>query len=193
MKILKYNSHFLLITVICLFSPIIPQAQTLYWQKLTPEDYIFSILYDGIQNLYYSGGYSSNYYVYRSTDLGVTWTPHDNGLGGNSINLAIDSSGVLWGGGRNGGKIYKSTNQGEDWTIVNPSSGIIASITVSPNNWIWASNLDGKVLYSSDSGNTWIMDSLNNQSVWVITSNSLNHIFAGSGNGKIYLYYRFRQ
>jgi hypothetical protein len=182
---IKYNFPLLLLLIICTIT-ITTQAQTLYWQKITSDIYVFSILYDGNQNLYFSGGSNPDYYVYRSTDLGLTWTQHNNGLGGNSINLAIDSSGTLWGGGRNGGKIYKSTNQGTDWVVVNPSSGIIASITVSPNNWVWAGNLDGKVLSSSDAGNTWITYSLNNQYMWTIASNSLNHIFAGSGNGEIY-------
>lgn len=186
MKVLKINVHFFFIFLIIFTISRSSQAQTLYWQIISEDVYVFDILYDGNQNIYFSGGSSSNYYVYRSTDLGNTWTQHGNGLGGNSINLAIDSSSVLWGGGRNSGKIYKSTNQGDDWIIVNPSSGIIPSLVVSPNNWIWAGTLNGKVVYSSDAGNTWLTDSLDNEGIWAIASNSLNHIFAGSMDGRIY-------
>ena len=62
----------------------------------------------------------------------------------------MDSSGVLWGGCDPEGGIYKSTNQGETWTNTLPTNDRIFSITVSPNNWIWAGTYDGKVVYSSD-------------------------------------------
>jgi hypothetical protein len=184
MKILKYNSYFLLITLICSFSSIILQAQTLYWQKLTPDYYVYDILYDGQQNLYFTGtnGY---YYFWRSTDLGANWTR----LGNGDLRLyrvAMDSSGVLWGGCDPEGGIYKSTNQGDSWTNTLPTNERIFSITVSPNNWIWAGTYDGKVVYSSDSGNTWERDTVATDILWSIKSNNLNQIFAGSGNGKIY-------
>ena len=184
MKTLKYISHFLLITVIYLLSSITTQAQTLYWQKLTPDYYVYDILYDGQQNLYFTGtnGY---YYFWRSTDLGVTWTR----LGSGSLRLyriALDSTGVLWGGCDPNGGIYKSTNQGDTWTNTLPSNDRIFSITVSPNNWIWAGTYDGKVIHSSDNGNTWERDTLSNEIMWSIASKSLNHIFVGSGNTEIF-------
>jgi len=178
------------ISLIILFSIYSPNihtfAQTLFWQPISEDIYVVDILYDGNQNLYFSGGSSQNYYFYRPTDLGNTWTQHSNGLNGNSINLAIDSSGTLWGGGRNSGKIYKSTNQGDEWITVNPSSGIIAALEVSPNNWIWAGTLDGKLLYSSDGGNNWDTEDFADDGVWSIGSNATNDIFVGVGRGKIY-------
>jgi hypothetical protein len=63
---------------------------------------------------------------------------------------------------------------------------LIFSITVSPNNWIWAGTYDGKVVYSSDHGNTWERDTIATDILWSINSNDLNHIFAGSMNSKIY-------
>ena len=159
MKILKYNFLLLLLSIICTITTS-TQAQTLYWQKLTPGYYVYDILYDGQQNLYYSGA-SGDYYFFRSTDLGMTWTRFGNG-NLRLYRIAIDSSGVLWGGCDPNGGIYKSTNQGETWTNTLPTNDRIFSITVSPNNWIWAGTYDGKVVYSSDHGNTWEKDTISN-------------------------------
>ena len=184
MKILKYNSQFLLITVICLLSFISTQAQTLYWHQLTPGYYVYDMLYDGQQNLYFTGS-SGNYYFWRSTDLGSTWTQFGNGQL-RLYRIAIDSNGVLWGGCDPNGGIYKSTDQGETWANTLPTNERIFSITVSPNNWIWAGTYDGEVVYSSDSGNTWGKDSLTIDIIWSIATNDSNHIFAGSMNSRIY-------
>jgi len=183
MKILKYNFLLLLLSVIYTITISI-QAQTLYWQPLTQAYYIYDMLYDGQQNLYYSGA-SGDYYFFRSTDLGMTWTRFGNG-NLRLYRIAIDSSGVLWGGCDPNGGVYKSTNQGETWTNTLPTNERIFSITVSPNNWIWAGTYDGKVVYSSDHGNTWERDTIATDILWSITSNNSNHVFAGSGNGKIY-------
>ncbi len=158
-------------------------AQTLYWQSITSDIPVYDLLYDGVQNLYYSGG-SGNTYFYRSTDLGNTWTQ----LGNGSLRLyriAIDSNGVLWGGNDTDGGIYKSTNQGESWVHSLNSNDKITSITVGPNNWIWAGTYDGKILFSSNEGNSWEAKNFN-ESISSIKSNNINFIFVGSGNGKIY-------
>lgn len=185
MKILKYNFPLLLLSIICTIT-ISTQAQTLYWQPLTPAYYVYDMLYDGQQNLYFAGS-SGNYYFWRSTDLGLTWTRFGNG-NLRLYRIAMDSSGVLWGGCDPEGGIYKSTNQGETWANTLPTNERIFSITVSPNNWIWAGTYDGKVVYSSDHGNTWERDTIATDILWTIKSNNLNHIFvgAGSGNSKIY-------
>ena len=183
MTILKYNFPFLLLSIICTIT-IFTQAQTLYWQPLTEAYYVYDMLYDGQQNLYFAGS-SGNYYFWRSTDLGATWTRFGNG-NLRLYRIAIDSSGVLWGGCDPNGGIYKSTNQGETWINTLPTNERIFSITVSHNNWIWAGTYDGKVVYSSDHGNNWERDTIATNILWSIKSNSLSHIFAGSGNGKIY-------
>ncbi|HSW53997.1 MAG TPA: T9SS type A sorting domain-containing protein [Ignavibacteriaceae bacterium] len=162
------------------------QAQTLYWQKLTSDYNVYDILYDGQQNLYFTGT-SGNWYFWRSSDLGLTWTRTGNGSP-RLYRIAIDSNNVLWGGDATNGGIYKSTNQGDAWINTLPTNEKIYSITVSPNNWIWAGTNDGKVVYSSDQGNTWERVTVTTVIMWSITSNNLNHIFvgAGSGNSKIY-------
>jgi hypothetical protein len=183
MKILKYNFPLLLFSIICTIT-ISTQAQTLYWHQLTPGYYIYDMLYDGQQNLYFSGS-NGNYYFWRTTDLGQTWTRFGNG-NLRLYRIAMDSSGVLWGGCDPNGGIYKSTNQGETWTNTLPTNERIFSITVSPNNWIWAGTYDGKVVYSSNHGNTWEKDTLASDIMWSIATNKLNHIFTGNANGEIY-------
>jgi hypothetical protein len=135
---------------LCLVNTTAIQAQTLYWQQLTPGYYVYDILYDGQQNIYFTGS-SGNWYFWRSSDLGLTWTRTGNG-NLRLYRLALDSSGVLWSGNDFYGGIYKSTNQGDTWINTFPTSDKIFEITVSPNNWIWAGTLDGKVIYSSDGG-----------------------------------------
>lgn len=175
-----------LIILFSIFSPNIHTfSQTLFWQSITEDIYVVDILYDGNQNLYFSGGSSQNYYFYRSTDLGNTWTQHGNGLNSSSLYLAIDSSGTLW-GSRSGGRIYKSTNQGSDWINVYTYPGLVLSIGISPNNWIWAGTLDGKLLHSSDGGNNWDTENFVDDGIWSIGTNAANDIFVGVGYGKIY-------
>lgn len=183
MKNLKYNFPLLLLLIICTITLSI-QPQTLYWQKLAPGYSIYDMFYDGQQNLYFSGVWG-DYYFWRSSDLGQTWTRFGDG-DLRLYRIALDSSGVLWGGCDPEGGIYKSTDQGETWTNTLPTNERIFSITVSPNNWIWAGTYDGKVVYSSDHGNTWEKDSLTNNIIWSVATNDSNHIFAGSMNGRIY-------
>lgn len=161
------------------------QAQTPYWQLLTDNIHVYDLLYDGEQNLYFSGNQSYYTYFWRSTDLGSTWTRFGSGSLG-LYRIAIDSTGILWGGNNSNGGIYKSTNQGETWTSSLSSSDKIFSLTVSPNNWIWAGTNAGKVIHSLDGGSTWVSDSLDNFGVWTIASNSLNHVFAGSNYGRLF-------
>jgi hypothetical protein len=142
------------------------------------------MLYDGQQNLYFTGS-SGNWYFWRSSDLGLTWTRTGNGTL-RLYRLALDSNGVLWSGNDFYGGIYKSTNQGDSWINTFPTNDKILAITVSPNNWIWTGTVDGKVIYSSDNGSSWITNMLDNDNIWAIASNSLNHIFVGSMNSKIY-------
>lgn len=183
MKILKYNFPLLFLSILCTITISI-QAQTLYWQKLTPDYYVYDMLYDGQQNLYFSGA-SGNYYFWRSTDLGLTWTRLGNG-DLRLYRIAMDSSGVLWGGCDPEGGIYKSTNQGDSWTNTLPTNDRIFSITVSPNNWIWAGSYGGKIIYSSNSGETWEDISIANDIIYSVISNPFNQVFAGSGDGEIF-------
>ena len=183
MEIIRFSFYFLICSII-IITTLPTQSQTLYWQSITSDIYVYDILYDGEQNLYFTGNAAGNYF-YRSTDLGAIWTR----LGSGSLRLyriAIDSTDVLWGGNDVDGGIYKSTDQGDNWTLSLASNDKIFSITVSPNNWIWAGTYDGKVVYSSDGGNSWLENSFANDIIWSIASNNLNNVFAGSGDGEIY-------
>jgi len=188
MKTLTIKISFIILFSI-FSSSILTFAQTLFWQQISDDYYVYDLLYDGEQYLYFSGsGSGSNKYFLRSSDLGATWEIVGNGLDGNGIyRLAIDSSGILWGGVAYGTRgIYKSSDSGSNWIRVLSSNDNIYSITVSPNNWIWAGTDEGKVIYSSDSGNTWVSYSIDNEGIWAIASNSVNQVFAGSMGGRIY-------
>ena len=183
MKIIRFIFYFLIFSII-ITTTSTTQCQTLYWQSITSDISVHDILYDGEQNLYFTG-YAAGNYFYRSTDLGATWTRLGNGSLG-LYRIAIDSIGVLWGGNDVDGGIYKSTDQGDNWTLSLASNDKIFSITVSPNNWIWAGTYDGKVVYSSDGGDSWLANTFANDILWSIAANNLNNVFAGSGDGEIY-------
>lgn len=168
---------FVLINEACL-------SQTYPWQKITSDISVFDIIYGGQQNIYFSGNEYSNSYFYKSEDFGVTWTR----LGDGSLRLyrlAMDSTGVLWGGSDVGG-IYTSTDQGEHWVCVLSSNDKIICVTVSPQNWIWAGTTEGKVIYSSDHGISWNYSDLTNCIIWSINAKNPNFIFAGNAIGQIF-------
>ena len=75
--------------------------------------------------------------------------------------MASDTNGILYAGtspSDDSGKVYRSTDNGGNWTALAPLSsqglGIITSIIVKPNNYILV-RTDSKVYRSSDNGNTW--------------------------------------
>lgn len=177
------------LTILFIFSLFIllnkpSRAQTLYWQSIYPEIYVYDMLYDGETSLYVTG--SSGYpYFYRSTDLGTTWTRLGNGYF-SLYRITLDSSGVLWGGNNVNGGIFKSTDHGDTWTNSLNSNDKINSIIVSRNNWIWAGSLGGKMLFSSDHGETWDSSNITGEQIMSIAANHQIDIFAGSFDGKIY-------
>ena len=183
MNKLKFFFHFLFLSIIYV-TTVPTQGQTLFWQKLTADIYVYDILYDGEQNLYFSGSQGDTYF-WRSTDLGINWTRLGNGSF-SLYRIAVDSNGTLWGGNNVTGGIFKSTNQGDTWVNSLSSNDKILSLTVSPNNWICAGTLDGKIIFSSDHGSTWVINQVSSEQFWSIASNNLNHLFAGDTDGNIY-------
>jgi len=162
-------------------------AQKLPWFKVTPDYNILDILYDNSGNLYYSGISSSSSYFYRSSDDGNTWIQGGNGLNDKQLfRIAIDSSGTLWGVNNTEGGIFKSSNQGIDWTIMNLSTESLYSVEISySDNWVWAGG-DGQIFFSSDDGNNWNSKDISPYKIISIAINSNNNIFLGAEANGIY-------
>lgn len=105
---------------------------------------------------------SSDYFSYRSTDRGNTWTQIDNLI----IKTAAKYQGTILAGVKNNSGLYKSTDLGTTWTKVSSwETGSVGALNVF-NNRFYAGKLytnDGmySIYYSDDFGETWTNTSLN--------------------------------
>lgn len=126
--------------------------------------------------------------LYRATQMFDFWGKVDADLKNNTnINtLAVDSSNAIF-LGTNNGYIYKSTNNGVNWTQVYYSKDIsIYRIIVSPQNVVYAATYGKGVLRSKDGGQTWeeLNDGLFNPYVTGIVALPSREFFASTwGNG----------
>lgn len=113
-------------------------------------------------------------------------------LGGFGINeivqcMATDNNGVMF-AGTMGGKIYKSSNDGQEWTVINSNMhvGYIWSLAIdNSNGTIWAGTEQG--LYNSnDNGASWKLYGLAGQDVHAVVVESADHVFAGAWGFGVY-------
>jgi photosystem II stability/assembly factor-like uncharacterized protein len=106
--------------------------------------------------------------IYISVDSGVTWSQRNNGLKTSSIQtLAVDPAPagagrgtpvpgpVLYAGTRQG-EVYKTTNGGGDWKVVQTLNSPVAQIVAALRKpgIFFAATEDG-LFISSDDGDTW--------------------------------------
>ncbi|HMB93107.1 MAG TPA: YCF48-related protein [Rhodothermales bacterium] len=114
--------------------------------------------------------YAVPYGILKSTDHGHTWTDISEGIGLDPerrvTSLVIDPAHpeVLYAGtsGFHGGSLYKSTDGGASWTVLDPenrrlSNGVI-SLAIDPSDTevLYAStNFFGDLYKSTDGGQTW--------------------------------------
>lgn len=146
---------------------------------------------------------TTNTYVLKSTDGGVTYTNSSIGITGSAsfdkiINCLGATSTAIF-AGTQGGKIWKSVNNGANWTgvytIGNGSTSIdISDIYVLPNNNILVA-CDSGFVYSTDNGTTWQKDNTGlpkNASMRydinriTVSSGTTPYIIASDKNGKIH-------
>ena len=92
--------------------------------------------------------------IQRSGDEGLTWTIIDSGLRSFSgAGFAVIGTNLFTQDAY--GKVYRSTNDGDSWTIVNPTfpTTDIFALTVSGSSLISGTN--SGVILSNDSGKSW--------------------------------------
>ena len=98
--------------------------------------------------------------VYRSTDLGLTWTQITGPFAGTLSTVSFaQSTGII--AGQNG-VIYRSTDDGATWTSLNSNSTIFfnGAAALTPAHYMVVGN-SGTILESLDSGTTWTSISSN--------------------------------
>ena len=128
--------------------------------------------------------------LYRATQMFDFWGKVDADFKNNTnINtIALDSSGNIY-AGTNNGKIFKSTNNGVNWTQVYESTNnSIYKIIVSPQNIIYAATY-GKGVLRSKTGTDWeeVNDGLFNQLTTSIVALPTREFFVSTwGNGVFY-------
>jgi photosystem II stability/assembly factor-like uncharacterized protein len=116
----------------------------------SPVSYIWATAVDARTRAVFAGTVGEG--LWRSTDLGLTFTR----LGGTTISdvraVAADGSRIL-GGGRLG--LYRSVDGGATWT--QPLTGFVSSITVDPRNpdIVYVAGQTTGVLRSTDGGVTF--------------------------------------
>ena len=97
--------------------------------------------------------------ILSSTDNGDTWTILSNQIEGGVASLLVDSGDVMYGGSNsvipsNAGGLYRSTDQGLNWTRIASPGPTIAPLAMLPNGYIYAGA--GFGLYrSTDRGTSW--------------------------------------
>ncbi|MDL1976301.1 MAG: hypothetical protein LWX55_16325, partial [Deltaproteobacteria bacterium] len=127
--------------------------------------------------------------LFKSTNKGQTWT-RISAVGVNCWAIAIDKStnpitvyaGTgRWSGSTTGGKIYKSTDNGNSWS--DTSNGLtdsrIRSIAIDPTNpsIVYSGHTNGKIYKSTNKGGSWSQKSsgLGSSEVLRIIVDSSNH------------------
>ena len=116
---------------------------------------------------YYWNGSKSIPFYYRSTDAGVTWSCHhpvQDQHYANAVAVDPNNSDVIYLGCRGAhGKVYKSTNGGQDWTdissIINREIHDIEIDPTNSNNVIAASY--SSIYRSTNRGDTWMKNNGN--------------------------------
>jgi|GEM_PF-5690284 len=122
--------------------------------------------------------------ISKTTDNGASWTFSNNGLPttGNTCVLSLCSNSTSIFAGTYQG-IYRSDNNGINWTVVN--TDVTNGYSVCANNiYIYAGTWSSGIYVSTDNGNNWSNTStgLNAMNICSIISNN-NSLFAASYNG----------
>ncbi|MDI6766813.1 MAG: T9SS type A sorting domain-containing protein, partial [Bacteroidota bacterium] len=89
-----------------------------------------------------------------------------------------------------GGGLWRSTDQGNNWSLVGTNLNGLDTLNVSSvitkNDTIFVGAMPG-IFKSTDNGVNWILCGLNNINIWSLAINDNGHIFAGTYSKGIYL------
>ncbi|MCL6100535.1 MAG: T9SS type A sorting domain-containing protein [Bacteroidetes bacterium] len=133
--------------------------------------------------------------IYLSKDNGESWASSNNGLTFGNINsLIISSKGYVYAGTRwFGPGIFRSTNNGSYWTLINTGlPPVFTASTFSINSlgyiYVGGAEIPGGVYVSRNDGNNWtkITNGLSVEQVGSLAIASNDYIFAGTDGGGVY-------
>ncbi len=160
------------------------------WKKVYNGWNHGDILIAASENIVFACSSNRSYGLLISTDNGIEW----NSTSWNNTkwitSLAVSGNNVYAGTYYSypyvDGNIYRSTNNGIDWTSLGLKDNTIASIVVSGNNIIAGSQdaysqLD-PVFLSTNNGEGWAQINTGTDYIYSLVASG-NDIFAGAGNG----------
>ncbi|MCC7158216.1 MAG: T9SS type A sorting domain-containing protein [Ignavibacteria bacterium] len=112
---------------------------------------------------------------YRTTDGGTTWNPF-TALSGNVLDICFtDNQNGFAVGSSGSGRIWKTTDAGQNWSLVYTATGSVFQAVhfINPNTG-WASGTAGKIAKTTNSGINWINqnnDTYNFNDIWFVNEN----------------------
>lgn len=123
--------------------------------------------------------------LYRSTDLGHTWSALSINPGSGWTAFCVDSSGVLHAGVQ--WNVYESTDDGLTWLSTNGLSGEqISTLFTGADNTLFGGTAYHGLFVSTDQGETWQLDTVGMgglQIVSMVYDSSVNYLVGTYGGG----------
>ena len=169
------NSEGKLFAALCGRGIIFRSDNGLSWERTTElEGLARSIIYDESSGYLFAG---STQNCYRSLDYGETWELILPGVG--ICCLFLDSNGSLFAGDF-GGTIYRSSNNGDDWSsFATGGAAKIKSITENSSGDLFIAQPGSGVFKSNDNGENWveINNGLENVNTYSVVINGSNELF----------------
>ena len=143
-------------------------------------------------------GDAPGYGVWRSTDGGLNWSPHNSGMGNKTVyEITMDPTDpdILVAGTNSG--LYRSTNGGSNWSLqlsTNHCKDLVrhptdASIIYASRTQVYRS-ADGGISWSRIDGSNGLLPSGHNRIAMAVSPDEPNTVYAlaGGGNGFVGLY-----
>ena len=99
------------------------------------------------------------------------------------ISLAINSSGDIFAGTFEGGGVYRSTDNGDNWTLIDNglTNTYVTALAINSSNNIFAATFGGGAFRSTDNGDSWtaLNTGVPNATFLSLAINASGYIFAG--------------
>ena len=123
--------------------------------------------------------------LFRSTDNGNYWLPINYGLGeATTYSIAFDHQNVIYAGTFDG--VFRSTNDGLDWTNLSNITGTI-SLELNSEGHIFVGTAGSGVYRSTDSGSSWLAINTGiptgGRVISAILANQNGDLFVGTNDG----------
>ena len=152
--------------------------------ELQSAGYFSSIVKDSVGGLWAANDSTG---VFRSSDLGGSWTPSDSGLTSLKVlSMTVACNGYLFAGTRESG-VFRSTNGGVTWAASGLPGEKVQTLASGAGSRIYA-GVPGGVRLSTDTGEAWtdISGGLSNTDVRAITVAPDGKVYCGTWGQGVY-------